>query len=503
MKKISLFLFIIQSFFIQAQPGPFYKSYTLSNSSGNVSPYSKAYGDRVYTFYADYYAGYNQNLTIQKNDQQGNPLTINSINMVLSQSYIQAEAYNGSLYVTGLRGGVFGNPYSNPYLAKIDTNNCLPIYVKEYQINNSNHWISDIKILNDGTILLVGWFFNNNIACSLIMGVDPVNGAPIYTHTLSLGYSTYIGNITEISNSTLLFTGWANNNNQAFIGKATKTTTTFSINSIYNTSAPLGDFGLTSNPKKIISSTLSEIYKVDTNLTFLNSTNGISVNASSSAFYNNNKIYRPVDPDKIEIYDTTLMNPVVYSYPQTASNFSPGVSVQLGSRGEMTFDSSFAYITAWADITQKYFLMKIKLDGSQSCGIPGSGSVFPTPPLTASQTSFTFGTMSSYTINNLIPLQMTNTVIVTPDICAVNIHQNNSGETIKIQSGYGSYTFSGQEYFSKAELYDVTGKLTAFKELDVPSNQLEIEVQTIPKGIYIVKLTSLEGVQYKLKLVNY
>lgn len=456
-----------------------------------------------------FYVYNSQGLTFQKNNLNGTPTLIKKYQSA-SMSLSHLISKNGFLYAIGKKTNGASQSADVPYIFIVDTANFNMQYSSLYDLTFPNiAWVNiyDAKFLNSGNILMAGsinsYSTSNTIAWA--MEINPnTNGTVVNTNTLSIGTSTtnYITSFAEISNSTIMFSGYGSNAG-GFLAKATRSAGNLTFNSVYQTSVGGGVLNSFGNPKKIlinqfINGGSDAIIKLDTNLALLSMISQSGIARIGANYYGtnlikveNNKLYRLNNNKTLDIIDTSLTS--IATRTMTVSNPMLMNSLNITNSNVYMLGSTLYDIFA---------LVKTDLQGNLSCSnsIPYTNSIFQTNGGTTAFNSGSILAPLSY------PAATSQTSSVTYSltcgtITSIKSYTNNEKNIIRYLNG--DYIINANTPIQSIELFDLTGKL--IKQLNYLNNENEIKIslKDITSGIYLLKIIGTDKAEniYKI-LVN-
>lgn len=505
-RSIIFFLFIIiLSFRFYSQTFTNHTTYTLGipNAGNNLVIGSVISGNSLFNLYKVYNSNFH--MVFQKSNLNGTPILIKSY--PLNFHTYKLDVSNGYLYVTGDMPGNLQN--SVPYIAKIDTSNLNLISLKQIEVNtNLNTFVKDSKLTNNGNLLLSGVTWINGFPFGLFLGYDSKIDSVAYSQTLSVnGGSTFVAGATEISNSSVLFTGH-DYNNQLFIGKATKTNSTFSVNSTYYSNCGLDYIDHIPGTHSALTYQMDRVFKIDTSLSLLNTAIGRDLNPFLNysghvrMYFIENKLYRLGNFYEMDVFDTTLATISNISYPFTANTFSSPSQVDIGNSAFLAKKNSNLYISfSPLHAFNWFYLFKTDLLGNMYC----SNSLTRDDKIDVSNNSssvaFNFGPQLFNLVN--VNVSPTNVSVSYTDGCQGTLTNLKDLEIDNL-----NVSFDGQKYIIKASkaiseicIYDVSGKLIE-KEVIKEANSALINLTDRSRGIYVCIAKLSDNSFHHFKLIN-
>lgn len=509
MKKIALSLLMFLTTFIIGQTTTF-KTYTVPVLGTSKIVSSIIYGNSLYYVYSS-----GGSFAIQKNDLNGITLLTKVYNLpIYSNAGIFLNSNNGAIYISGDKAATATNQ-ETPFLAKIDTSNLSFIFCKEYLfLNNKVARLFQTKFLNNGTIMMCGGVIPSTYYYGLAVNVDAANGNVIYTNTLvvgaptasfAVGPPTCFTSFAEISNSTILFSGYTDYLG-GFISSAMQTATSVVTNSVFLCTSGGSKLIVSSNPSKVVAHQNSKFFKIDTSLSILNSTPPgsdltYSVNGASRTFYDNGKVYVLNNSIDLDIYDDSFVHLSGNSYPFIAAGYSNTAQMNIGGTGNVLVNNSNLFITsAVSQDNNKFYMLKTSLTGTMPCYVAkpvsrasvshaSSPSVFASGPIT-------------YTVNSLSFTGITSPVSFVTNVCTpTEIKEYTQSNAIKISLTDNGYSISSIETINSYDLYDITGRVIKTEVFTDPVTEIKINLSQFYHGIYVARIVDSDKKEHKIKLV--
>ncbi|MBK9284165.1 MAG: T9SS type A sorting domain-containing protein [Sphingobacteriaceae bacterium] len=495
MKKLIILLFISISTLLNAQTSTFVKTYSVQNlTPAGFHPKTIIYGNSQFIVHAEG----SGSLSIQKNNLNGIPVTKRSYAnySILGNPSYYLETLNGTLLISGSKTTSLGTV---PFILRLDTTNCNSILAADYIIAGYNSIrINDAKVLNNGNLILVGGASNTGTSTAqdgFVLAINiPANGSPLYSHTLTVNSSTNTSliSIQEISNSSFMFS--ASGNGSPYLGKALKTTSTFSTINAYGCSIGASRLNSYTNAKKVFAHTNDLIFKLDTNLAqlSLSAQMGINMPACLGTKYANNKIYRMLTGNVVHIVDT--------AYAVIANTYSSVIASSLTPK-DVVSDANNIYVTFGSNSTSnRHDLLKASLTGTMNC----SSQVIPNPVTNGTNGGSVTATSAPVPFNLLFNNPVSPTISVTyTDVCnSVGINEIIKNNSLRLTSNNGIYHIAIANEIENIQLFDLGGKLIANFTFNSNSNQERINLNDLTTGIYIIKITDSNKNEFKGKLIR-
>lgn len=492
--------FVLMFSYSNSQTNTLSNSYTISTPDANgIWPISIVYGNSLFMVLKEM-----NGVTITKMDLDGVP--IHKRTFIIDFSPQEIIVKNGYLFISGIKGIGFSS--SSPFLLKVDTFNFNIDFIKEYPITNFNRSrIQKTKFLSDGNILMVGAvsdYSNSNLSSpryGLFLGINSSDGSVIYSSTLCVNNTTsnFISSFTEISNSSIIFTG--STQGGGFIGRALKTASSLSVNSTYWI-----DYGLnasiesTSNPKKLIlmayGNCINTVFKIDTALHLISGTsNGLNLGTpyGHKTFYDKEKIYYASPANYISIYDTSLTLITSNSYP-FISGLNSSYNINNINSNNTNIFSFFSDQQSYSN----FYLLKTNLNGQMNCSVVRPDGSTPLNLYSIPKTfisgvqSVSFNTLSSGTATGSV---LYSTICSNVDVKSNSLNQS----TFEIYPNptNENFTIILDNYYTNNDLnISITnsiGKIVHANEITFYNDKILVATNNLPQGVYLITLKNKNG----------
>lgn len=478
----------------RAQTSGFAKTYTTqAASTGSMAVSAVVYGNSLFNIYSSA----NMGLTIQKNDLDGIPVLTKEF-VGFSPTNVFTNLSGGYMYLAGTITSLQGTTtIESPFVCKIDTANCAPLFFNLYSVNNSSFTpIYDCRIHDDqNQMYLAGrtsTALTNAPQYGYVLNINLQNGGTVnasYTMAVSTSTTNYISSICPISNSSLLFGAGT------IIGKIIGTPSSMIFGSAYASNTGSGKIFRSSNSKKMIVSGLQQVYKVDTNLTLINSANNKTLiygNTVESFFFNDHLYRFDAGNWRLNICDTSLATITSAEYfPIANSQF------QLGT-GFARNATNLFFTQAPNSSTNKFFNLRTDLAGLMACSTPTSVNSLSIA-VNGSSVALSSGTVN--TTKSVYPASLATRAVPYAITCSNTFVKNQPSPVSVSRSGQNTYLINSDAGINSYSVFDV--QCRELVRSNFPNKNYYIDLSEFTNGVYLIQLNLIGGNAAYLKIVNY
>jgi hypothetical protein len=491
MNKFFTAVFLFSFSWLTAQNSTLTRTYTIPGALGGGGDRNRTlvHGNSLY-YITDGMGG----MVIYKNNLDGIPVLTKSITAGYSNVFFNAR--NSNLYISG---SAFTPTATVPFLINLDTASLNIIYSVEYSVSNYNSIpINDCIITSDNRMIMVGkatthLAFADEYGVILNINLG-ANGSLAGTSTLSIANSTntVIQSVTEISNSSLIFSAYSSGT--PFIGKAVRSSAFYTTNSAY-TYALSSDVKVAafSNPKKFLAFDQNKVFKIDTNLALNNIPHpGVTSSQPASTKYIDNKVYRIIG-SSLQIMDSSLIPTAINSY----STVLPFGSFYLPAISKSS--ANLFLVHSLNQTNNAFYMIKTDLAGQMNC----SSVQTSTSSLTASNGGQASALTGSIASNFGFVNHSTGPINITHQVGCFSVglaEKNPEPKKIRISASEGIYGISTDQAFKSAAIRDISGKCI-YRKSDI-ANEFSANLKECPPGVYLIEIYFEDGTTRFAKLLH-